>query len=700
MLELYSEVLERTAAIVGRQSPGQCQRRRTPLTAVSGPTLVQLYRDLVPDVPTVDLDVESRPVLIDPLASGRPSRLDCEGDRHIGGYRGLRQAEETAVIDLQGLLDRSPSGNLAILVDDRPSALGELIALAYPGLVLHRFHAETEKGRLHAQLAARGPYDVIVIDGANSSSRAVLFRHVFSHLKAGGTLFVRTFRAAHWNADVRPWDEHLWPVLAKLVPVRGTGEENSSWQQRDRIAMAEAVGRIVADEDHLTVSNRVSRYAKLREEEMNAILDIRGEELGVLVQRRPGTILDSRCKLRRNVELLKTHHDSFSVPPMSIREYRRAVCLPFGVAVRDNLILPETFRHNQYNRLSSTSLASKSHFFADVPPHEPSRRLEGPLFNLTSEYPSHFGHFMSEVVSRLWGWAPAKERHASLKVLLSRPREGTVPSFVYRVLAAYGIAEADIEIYGPDETVEVETLIGVTPMYSTPDYVHPHIADVWSTIGRNLAAETKVSEVPERIFVLRPAGSIRPCHNEEDVTERFVSAGFEPVRPESMSLADQAALFRGAEVIGGFAGSAMLGLMYCETPRRVVLVGSESYTSSNEYLVSSVRGHEIDQVLSVSDIRQPPNGWSRQAFRAGWSFDVDREGRLLDRVLADLDDPRPESLRAAYAAFLGSSPRGGNPPAVDADGKHGTVPRRAAVKIIKPLVGRRGWAALRSLRRR
>ena len=103
---------------------------------------------------------------------------------------------------------------------------------------------------------------------------------------------------------------------------------------------------------------------------------------------------------------------------------------------------------------------------------------------------------MSEVVSRLWGWGPAKERHPTLKALLSRTRGGKMPGFVYGVLAAYGIGTNDIELYGPHETVEVETLIGVTPMYSMPDYVHPGIADVWSTIGRNLAAEADPGAIP------------------------------------------------------------------------------------------------------------------------------------------------------------------------------------------------------------
>ena len=695
----------RATAMVCGDDPEPAGEGNRLLAATIEPTLLELYRNRVEaaDVAALAVGYEF-PVLdqTDWSGSATAAQTDnAEEQQRRAGYGGLRQAEQAAVADLQALLDRCPTGNVAVLVDDRPSALTELISLAYPGLILHEFQAEMEKGRRHAMLAAQGPYDLILIDAANSSSRAALFRNVFSHLKAGGTYFVRTFRTTNWSSDVRPFDPYLWPLLAKLMPVRGAEPEPAlSWQERDRTAMAEAVGRIVTDEDHLSVSNRVTRYAKLRDEEMNAILEIRGEQLGILLQTRPAVTFDSRCVLRRNVEKLTSHRVNYDVPPMFIRAYRGAVCLPFGIAVRDNLILPETYRHNRYSRLARTSLSSKSHFFSDVPPHEPTRQLKGPYFNLASEYPGHFGHFMSEVVSRLWGWAVAKERRPELKALLSRTRGDGMPSFVYEVLATYGIGPNDIELYGRDETVEVEELIGVTPMYSMPDYVHPAIAEVWSTIGRNLTAEAVPRETPERIFVLRPPGAIRPCRNEAELTERFLRAGFELVRPETMPLAEQLALFRGAKVIAGFAGSALVNLQYCETGKRVIVVGPESYTSSNDYLIGSVRGHEIDQVLSPADLRHPPGGWSREAFLSAWGFHFDREGRLLDLVLADLDHPNPGQLAAAYATFRNSSPDVASRSNAEVKASPPT-PRlqQAALKVVKPLVGRRAWAHLRARRR-
>ena len=566
------------------------------------------------------------------------------------------------MVDLQAILDHCPTGNVAVLVDDQPSALSQLILLAYPGLALHEFHTETEKGRLHAELAARARYDLILIDAANSPTRTALFRNVFSHLKAGGTFFVRTFRMTDSTADERPYDPHLWPVLAKLMPVRGglQADPTLSWQQRDRIAMAEALGRMIVDEDHLILTNRVTRYAKLRDEEMNTILELRGEELGILLQIRPAVTFNSLCVLRRNVEQLKSHRDGYVVPTMSIREYHRTVCLPLesrcGTISSCRKPIGITGTSGSRARPWRANPTSS-------PTYHCTSRAVG-WTDLISTWPRST-RAISDTSCRKWSQGSGAGVRQRSGIRRSRPycHEREAARCRASCTACWQRTASvtnDIELYGPHETVEVETLIGVTPMYSMPDYVHPGIADVWSTIGRNLAAEADPGAIPKRILVVRPPGAIRPCRNEADVIERFRRAGFETVRPETLPLADQVALFRGADVIAGFAGSALVNLLYCDAGKRVIVVGPSSYTSSNDYMIGSILGHEIDQVLSAADVQQPPGGWSREAFLSGWSFDFEREGRLLNVVLDDLDDPNPDQLAAAYAKFRKASPEVGS----------------------------------------
>lgn len=545
--------------------------------------------------------------------------------------------------DLEALLAAEDVGSVAILVDDQPSPLAGLSA---PGLTTRVFDAGLDTSTLHTQLAAYGRYDVIIVDAANSAKRPALFRNVFLHLRPGGTIYFRTLRERDWPADQRSADRHLWPYLAKLHSARAITElVGLEWRRRDQVDLSAAIGRLVSDEDELSITNRLDCYAKLREHEVNAVLQLR-PDLGTVLVSRPARPLVSRAILEQNFVPFETHHEVFDVPPLYLRRYRDVLCRPGGAVARDRLLLPESFRHGRASRLRHQQAPSRSHLFSDVLPTPPVRRLAGSYLYLDSEYPDHFGHFVSEVVSRLWGWEAARELRPDVKALLSLPPDGDrLPGFIREILAAAGIGPEDIVTFAAEEMVEVEELLGVTPMYAMPDWVHPDIVQIWARIGNNLlaAGDDEPAPAPQRLFLLRPPGSHRQCHNEDDLVARFVAAGFEPVRPETFPLAAQVAMFRSAEVIAGFGGSALLNLIYCDTPTHVILVGPESYTSNNEYLIGSVLGHRIEQIASLPDIPHPPGNWSRTAFYSEWSFDFGREGHDLDRVLAALDGLEPPS---------------------------------------------------------
>lgn len=551
--------------------------------------------------------------------------------------------------ELVAVLDEPGGGEVAILVRGPGSLVVDQVRQACPDRSVQVFQATTDKSALHAQLSAHGRYRALVVDLDNVPTRASMFRDVFLHLEPDGMLWFPTLREAGDDPDRRPRDRQLMPYLTKLIGARGLRAEGVDWRRRDEIAMSEAVGRLVIDEDSTLVTNRIASFAKMREHEMNAVLALR-PDLGTVLEVRPALEFGSRATIRHNYIPYERHHEVFSVPPMSLRAYTDARCRSGGVAVSANLILPETFRHNQQARLRQLRAPNRSHYFADLTPRPPSGRLSGSYLYLDSEYPGHFGHFLSEVVSRLWGWGPAKSRYPDLKALISLPAgRAEPPSYIREIFAAAGIRPEDLVAFPADDSVIVERLIGVTPMFSMPDYVHPDIADVWSTLREHLPRTGGTSQ-PDRIFVRRPDESIRTCHNEAAVVARFEAAGFVAVRPETMPLGDQAAMFAEATVIAGFAGSAMLNLLYCPTPKRVILVGPESYTSNNEYLIASVLGHEIDQIGSRPDLAHPPGQWSVDAFYSNYSFDFDREGLLLDEVLAGLPRRRLTDRWKARAA--------------------------------------------------
>ena len=317
-------------------------------------------------------------------------------------------------------------------------------------------------------------------------------------------------------------------------------------------------------------------------------------------------------------------------PALSIREYRDVICSPAQVVVKGNLLLPETYRHHLQPRLVNRATTEIAPRFAqvnrDLRNAEP---LAGSYFHLDSEWPGHFGHMLSEQVSRLWGWEAAKARHPDLKVLLGRrPGHSRALPFERAILESFGIPEIDVVLL--DKPVRVERLVAATPMFSMPHYVSPRIAATWDVIGHGVAPQAKDSATPLRFFCGRERKT-RRCHNEADVERIFAEAGFEIVFPEHLPFATQVAMFQRADVVAGYAGSALFTLSLCPQPKRVLMLSSESYRANNEYLIAAVLGHELDVFWSRAD---SPSQLS------AFTFDFQREGRHLERVLAELGSDR------------------------------------------------------------
>ena len=95
-------------------------------------------------------------------------------------------------------------------------------------------------------------------------------------------------------------------------------------------------------------------------------------------------------------------------------------------------------------------------------------------------------------------------------------------------------------------------------------------------------------------------------------------------------------MVREADVVAGFAGSGMFQIAFAGGPKHVILVGSESYTASNEYLISSVVGHRLDLVLCRPDVPKTKRRFDNRSYQSDFTYDDAREGVFLREALASL----------------------------------------------------------------
>lgn len=324
-------------------------------------------------------------------------------------------------------------------------------------------------------------------------------------------------------------------------------------------------------------------------------------------------------------------------PPLQLRRYDGDIAVTTGsLAYADGVLLPDSFRWHLADPLAHARLAHVRGGFGRPKDDPPTERLAGAYYHFDYVNTGHYGHLMTEALSKLWGWETAKADDPGLR-LLSRthPRYvGTdrVPPDI-ELLTRFGVDPHDIaRVDGP---VRVGTLVAAAPMWHNQDpfYAHPGIAAIWDRLRERMVEPGQ--ESPERIFVTRHEGG-RPCRNVEAVEALFADAGFAIVHPVGLTQPEQATLFAGARVVAGFAGTGMFNLAYAHRAEQVVVLSQESYDARNEHLFAAVHGAAIDYFFSPAEIAHPEGGWSYEAFQSPWSFELDRHGAALGALLRDV----------------------------------------------------------------
>ncbi|KRF16601.1 hypothetical protein ASG90_10015 [Nocardioides sp. Soil797] len=482
----------------------------------------------------------------------------------------------------------------------------------------------------HARLMASAPFDVIVDVSPRAASRYGRLRDLLFLVRPTGSLVLRDVarRPESDNADAR---DDFHDILDRLVAILAGDEPEPADDARriewDPFQVARATETLEFVGSHAIFTRAgMPALAKMSESAMNTLLELEPEGDDHVVRVIPGQHVRSRAVLRYSGDEPPPKYNlEYDAPDASLRVYHDVVAAPGQVLANDRFVLPDSFRHNARPRLVNSFLdelgprfANLAFDTADLP------KLAGTYYHLDNEIRGHFGHVMTEQVSRMWAWPEVKQENPGVKALMFLNRGREMSGWEYAILAAAGIERDDVLFL--DEPVRVERMVSASPLFSNPEYAHPAILETWQRIGDSLASGAQEREWPARFFCSRTIRK-RGCTNTDEVEELFRAQGFEVVLPETMPLPDQVQLFRQAEVVAGFAGSGLFQLQFTPTPKRVITIGHARYNAANEFLMASLLGHQLDQVISVPD---------KDHFQSSFTFDDAREGRWLAEVFASL----------------------------------------------------------------
>lgn len=483
--------------------------------------------------------------------------------------------------------------------------------------------ADLPDDQRHLLLTARGPFEVVVDAARGSAAQTRRLFDCFYHLRPDGTYVVRGAAA-----ELGPEPGKLGEVLERAAATRGEPIPQSKPGVSRTYIDDHALGRAIVgqrvDGRHLVlVSGARDVFRKLRDPQLAELLELRPDILPVRTIRTiPAEAFELRCEFQEVGTQVTEPPTSYDGPAAPLREYTDVVAMPGQLVVRDQILLPDSFRHWPAKRLRNRFLDEHARWFARVRDDSEPTTLSGPFFHLDSEERGHYGHLMTEQLSRLWGWAELKAAHPDLKALLCTNFRPELMPYEYEIYEAAGIAPEDLVlVHGP---VRVEKLFAAAPLFSNPFFVHPQIVETWDQLGDSLAARAEGGPRPERMFCSRRLKK-RACRNTEEVEQVFAERGFEVVFPEDYSLGDQVEMFRSAKVVAGFAGSGLFNLCFVKDPVHVVSLRSEAYTAFNEHMMAALRGHSMQSIVS-----RPENP---MLFQSPWSVDFENEGRQLIEIL-------------------------------------------------------------------
>lgn len=301
-----------------------------------------------------------------------------------------------------------------------------------------------------------------------------------------------------------------------------------------------------------------------------------------------------------------------------VQTYARALALPLrGGGPRNNRLLGCVY--DQAGRVVVDSERAKINRawagnpsrLAAVDSPDPVARLPGRTF-FAGHLRLAFGHVLLELVPRFWPDVDYAEFDQFLvhPTRLNERLRQPLPRYVADLLAALGVDASRVVL--ADRPLEIAELTVSTAPIVLKHAIDPRALHPFDRIADALAA----TPVPgagagQAVYLSRAhlGGHHRRARNEAEIEAVVVARGFQVLHPQEMSICEQVAAVRGADVVAACDGSA-LHLAAFARPG-TTLVGLDSRVVENQLMIDIARGLNAVHVLaSVDGITQRDEPWT------------------------------------------------------------------------------------------
>jgi hypothetical protein len=243
----------------------------------------------------------------------------------------------------------------------------------------------------------------------------------------------------------------------------------------------------------------------------------------------------------------------------------------------------------------------------------------------------HFGHFLTESVSRLWPVLPGGEL-AGMPVVFTVPPKQPHPldsTAVHDWLDAFGVQMVELPEQG---AVRFNRMLVPETAWRLNTWIAPEVRDIHLHVRRGL--DVPPSPRHDLLWLSRQGLHHQRVPYDEALLEWLLGKHITVIEPEKMPLAEQIAVLEGSRAVAGVVGSAFHALLMTTEPPECLYLcppwDKSAYPAQHRFLETSA---DFAQVLS-----------------AAWTRSVRERGRIFFPFGYRLSIP--ETLRALNTTVL------------------------------------------------
>lgn len=338
------------------------------------------------------------------------------------------------------------------------------------------------------EILSFGQPDILIEDSPNRrSQKREAFRTFFGLVRDGGWYVVEDLHAAGIPALIDDTGMDVFEFVSSLIAFRFSG--NRSKMNAKDVHLASAIGEVTVKSKLLLIQKTMRTRGKLRHSQVDSVVHKRDSEAISLLASYPARELENEAFISYFGPHKGYARPIINAPEIKVREYRRPLIGRGQQAYLQDLVLPDSYRlgGTEHNLKSSRIQEFSTYATKWQGPEEPVTTLRGVYYYLDIEYRWHFGHFLTEIIPRLYWWRQAKALYPDIKILISSAKPGvSLLPYQRRVLAGLGISEADC-VFFSGEWVIPEVLVSAMPMMVNGAYWRPELAPTFEEISQNLA---------------------------------------------------------------------------------------------------------------------------------------------------------------------------------------------------------------------